>query len=106
MSTGRPLFPGTSEADQLERIFSSLGTPGEDNFATIAELPEWKSDFRKYPRPASLKHLAPGLDSLGVELMSLMLKFDPSHRIDAKNALEHPYFDGIHYLHIILLPYL
>jgi cyclin-dependent kinase len=95
MSTGRPLFPGTSESDQLDRIFTALGTPNEEIYPGIVELPEWKTDYRKYPKPPSLKHLAPNLDPLGIELLSLMLKYDPSQRIDAKSALEHPYFDDL-----------
>ena len=61
----------------LSIVFNSIFKPhqltyslyyvsGEDIFPTIAELPEWKPDFKKYPRPSSLKHLAPGLDPLGI----------------------------------------
>ena len=30
MASGRPLFPGNSISDQLQRIFKVLGTPTED----------------------------------------------------------------------------
>lgn len=95
MSSGRPLFPGTSESDQLHRIFSSLGTPTEDMYAGLVDLPEYRPDFKIYPTPDNLAFLSPKLDTLGVELLSLMLKYDPSQRIDAKTALDHPYFDEL-----------
>lgn len=42
MNNGRPLFPGTSDADQLDIIFKHLGTPDEASFPGIAELPDYK----------------------------------------------------------------
>jgi serine/threonine protein kinase len=42
MFNGRPLFPGTSDADQLDIIFKHLGTPDETTFPGIAELPDYK----------------------------------------------------------------
>ena len=42
MNSGRPLFPGTSDADQLDSIFRHLGTPDEIEFPGIVDLPEYK----------------------------------------------------------------
>ena len=42
MSNGRPLFAGTSENDQLDRIFRHLGTPSEAVYPAIVELPEFQ----------------------------------------------------------------
>lgn len=42
MNNGRPLFPGTSDADQLDLIFKNLGTPDETTFRGISELPDYK----------------------------------------------------------------
>jgi len=41
MANGRPLFAGTSESDQLDRIYRHLGTPNEAIYAGIIELPEF-----------------------------------------------------------------
>jgi len=35
MSSGKPLFPGTSDADQLVRIFSVLGNPTEESWLPL-----------------------------------------------------------------------
>lgn len=42
MANGRPLFAGTSESDQLDRIFRHLGTPTEAIYPGIVELPEFQ----------------------------------------------------------------
>jgi len=94
MSAGRPLFPGTSDADQLQRIFKVLGTPTEDIWPTMVELPEFKRDWQHYSK-SDMSSLCPRLDQDGLELLSLMLKYDPSQRITAKNAMNHPYFNNL-----------
>merc|ERR1711865_947103 len=48
MVNGRPLFPGNTDQDQLQRIFKLLGTPNEKMWPTITELPDWKTDFTQY----------------------------------------------------------
>ncbi len=41
MITGRPLFAGT-ETDQLLRVMKVLGTPTEEAWPDVAELPGWQ----------------------------------------------------------------
>ena len=94
MSSGRPLFPGTSDQDQLQRIFKVLGTPTEDIWATMIELPEYKSDWKVY-ESKSLDELCPKLEPLGLELLTVMLQYAPEKRITAKQAMKHPYFDDL-----------
>lgn len=95
MANGRPLFAGTSEADQLDRIFRGLGTPNEAIYAAITELPDYQPDFPVYPSPMSLGGLAPTLDPVGLDLLSRMLLYDPSQRITAADGMNHPYFDDL-----------
>jgi hypothetical protein len=49
MVNGRPLFPGSSEADQLNRIFKLLGTPTPKTWPGMVDLPEYKETFTKFP---------------------------------------------------------
>ena len=86
---------GTSESDQLDRIFRLLGTPTEVDYPGIVQLPEYSPDhFPPYPPPrGGLQSLVPALDAAGVDLLSNMLQYDPSRRISAQAALEHPFFD-------------
>lgn len=41
-NAGRPLFPGSDVDDQLKRIFKLLGTPTEDSWPGLTQLPEYK----------------------------------------------------------------
>lgn len=43
MATGSALFPGDSEIDTIFKIFQRLGTPSEDTWPGIHELPYFKS---------------------------------------------------------------
>jgi len=45
MANGGPLFAGTSEGNQLDRIFRLLGTPNPDMYPGITDLPEYRVIF-------------------------------------------------------------
>ena len=95
MTSGNPLFTGTSEKSQLDTIFRHLGTPSEASFPGITQLPEWQSDFPSYGAPSSMIALVPNIDAAGVDLLSSLLTYDPTHRITAQDARRHPYFKDI-----------
>lgn len=94
MANGRPLVAGTSEADQLDRIFRLLGTPTLQEYPGMAQLPEYsEQNLPPYPKPAGgLASLVPRLPSLGIDLLGQMLRFDPSQRVSAAEAREHAFF--------------
>lgn len=94
MANGRPLVAGTSESDQLDRIFRLLGTPTVADYPAILQLPEYAPDsIPPYPKPqGGLGSLVPSLNADGVDLLSQMLQYDPARRITAQAALEHPFF--------------
>ncbi|KAL3666627.1 cyclin-dependent kinase 5 [Phytophthora oleae] len=95
MANGGPLFAGTSETDQLDRIFRLLGTPTVDIYSAIVDLPDYRRDFPVYPAPENLAHLVPTLDADGVDLLEQMLQYDPAKRITAADAMVHPYFSDL-----------
>ncbi|TRM66583.1 kinase-like domain-containing protein [Schizophyllum amplum] len=90
---GAPLFPGDSEIDQIFKIFRILGTPNEDLWPGVSQLPDYKSTFPQWSRQ-SLYNLVPGLDDAGIDLLEATLTYDSAKRISAKRALHHPYFNG------------
>ncbi|PKC12574.1 Pkinase-domain-containing protein [Rhizophagus irregularis] len=94
MASGRPLFPGSSIKDQLLRIFTVLGTPTEETWPRVSQLPEYKSDFAIYNR-IPLESLLPKLDSSGIDLLSQLIEYQPEKRLSAEDALQHPYFEEI-----------
>lgn len=40
-TAGKPLFDGQGEIEQLDKICSVLGTPNEDVWPGIKQLPNW-----------------------------------------------------------------
>ncbi|XP_038078217.1 cyclin-dependent kinase 2-like [Patiria miniata] len=94
MITRRALFPGDSEIDQLFRIFRTLGTPDDTVYPGVTKLPDYKSTFPKW-RKQDLGKVVPVLDSEGKDLLQKMLCYNPDHRVSAKAALSHPFFNDV-----------
>ncbi|KAM6297494.1 cyclin-dependent kinase 3 [Aegotheles albertisi] len=91
MVTRKALFPGDSEIDQLFRIFRTLGTPTEETWPGVTQLPDYKEGFPQWARK-EMKDIVPNLDQDGRDLLMQLLLYDPSKRISAKAALSHRYF--------------
>lgn len=93
MYRGSALFMGDSSLDMVHKIFSVLGTPPPEvlaGFHDIAEglqVPHYEGN--------SWKDILGTDDVVLIDLMQKMLAIDPSHRITAKEALHHPYFNDI-----------
>jgi len=93
MSRMQALFTGDSEVQQLMNIFRFLGTPNEEVWPGVTKLKDWHI----YPqwKPQDISCAVPDLEPSGLDLLSEMLVYEPSKRISAKKALEHPYFDDL-----------
>jgi serine/threonine protein kinase len=94
MVNRRALWPGDSEIDELFRIFRTLGTPTEAEWPSVTTLPDYKREFPKWPK-RSLRHAVPTLSPVGVDLLIKMLAYEPSKRISARAAMEHPFFNDL-----------
>lgn len=105
MVLGHPLFAGKNDADQLLRIFYFLGTPNRDIWPSMYHYPNSgnmlvKQEFltNYLPQCRELFHEPPfstKLGPTGVELLRLMLQYEPGSRITASDALRHPYFQQV-----------
>lgn len=89
-----PLFPGKSEADQLNRIFKDLGTPSELVWPGYNELPAvQRMAFADHPPGGLRQRIGPDLLSeSGLSLLQGFLTYNPVRRLTADAALEHAYF--------------
>merc|ERR1739842_159764 len=95
MANKRPLFQGDSEIDQLFRIFRVLKTPTDDMWPGVSQLPDFKVHFPAWSTYSLVEQMDGHLDQNGIDLLDKMLVYDPSKRISAKQALQHPYFDDL-----------
>ncbi|CAG9580316.1 unnamed protein product [Danaus chrysippus] len=93
MASGRTLFPGDSEIDQLFRVFRALGTPGEDVWPGARLLPDYRAAFPRWPRREARLLLPPAARAAphAAGLFESMLRYEPSERVSARAALLHPY---------------
>ncbi|ERE69112.1 cyclin-dependent kinase 3-like protein [Cricetulus griseus] len=66
--TGKPLFPGDSEIDQLFRIFRTLGTPSEATWPGVSQLPDFQDSFPRWTR-RGLEEIVPSLGPEGKDLL-------------------------------------
>uniref|UniRef100_A0A6J0TWN7 Serine/threonine-protein kinase MAK isoform X2 n=1 Tax=Pogona vitticeps TaxID=103695 RepID=A0A6J0TWN7_9SAUR len=90
--TLRPLFPGTSEVDEIFKICQVLGTPKKNDWPEGYQLAA-AMNFR-FPQCVSinLKTLIPNASNEAIQLMSDMLNWDPKKRPTASQVLKYPYF--------------
>jgi non-specific serine/threonine protein kinase len=92
--TGRPLFPGTTNEDQLQKIFRLMGTPSEHSWPGISQFSEYKPNFHVYATQ-DLRLILPQIDQLGLDLLNRMLQLRPEMRISAAEAIKHPWFNDL-----------
>ncbi|KAM3957189.1 cyclin-dependent kinase 5 [Aphomia sociella] len=93
-NSGRPLFPGSDVDDQLKRIFKLLGTPNEDTWPGVTQLPDYKP-LPVYQPSLGLAQVVPRLPARGRDLLSRLLTCNPALRMPADDAMAHAYFHDL-----------
>jgi len=95
---GKPIFPGTSTLNQLDRIMDLTGRPSSDDIDSIQSslagtmleaLPSLKP-------PKSLRDIFPMASDEALDLLKNLLQFNPSKRLTAEQAMKHPYVAQFH----------
>ncbi|KAF4662800.1 hypothetical protein FOZ61_002169 [Perkinsus olseni] len=90
--TGRPLFPGSSESDEIYKICTVIGTPTSEMWPEGCRLAS-QIGYR-FPQcaAAAMTDLVPPASEEGVNFMLAVLAWDPSRRLTARQCLSHPFF--------------
>jgi len=90
-----PLFPGTNEADQIQKIHNIMGTPDAellDKFRAHAA----HIDLNFAPKEGTgIAKLLPHASSDCIDLICKLLEYNPEQRITARQALRHNYFKDL-----------
>uniref|UniRef100_A0AC34G9P8 Uncharacterized protein n=1 Tax=Panagrolaimus sp. ES5 TaxID=591445 RepID=A0AC34G9P8_9BILA len=90
----RPIFTGQTEQNMLEIISSICGTPSPENWPGVEKLPLWKNiTLKQHPRV--VKDYFRELPSIPLDLLDSLLSLDPSKRLTATAALNHPWLKRI-----------
>ncbi|WOL19515.1 cyclin-dependent kinase F-4-like isoform X4 [Canna indica] len=102
--TLRPLFPGSSEVDEIFKICNVIGSPNKNTWEEGLHL----ADIMKYQFPqccaAQLKELIPSASEDAVNLITTLCSWDPSRRPKAAEALQHPFFQSCFFVRRSLHP--
>jgi len=94
----KPMFPGSSTINQIDRIMSILGRP------TVEDLDAIQSDFAGqmlenipvHSTSNGIDEMYCGADTEAMDLLRKLLTFNPDKRLTVEQALEHPYVGQFH----------
>lgn len=96
--TLRPLFPGSSEADEIHKICSVIGSPNNQTWSEGLRL----ANSMKYRFPlfisTHLSALIPTASREAIDLMAALCAWDPKKRPTAAESLKHPFFQACVYI--------
>uniref|UniRef100_A0A7S0RHL1 Mitogen-activated protein kinase n=1 Tax=Pyramimonas obovata TaxID=1411642 RepID=A0A7S0RHL1_9CHLO len=94
---GKPMFQGTSTMNQLDKIMEITGRPTQDDIDAI-QSPFAATMLESLPpvRARSLRELFPTASPEAEDLLIRLLQFNPNKRINAEEALRHPYVAQFH----------
>lgn len=80
-----PLFPGSSDIDQLGRIFAVCGTPNATSWPDCDGLPDYLAF--EGSEPQSLASVCPKASPNAIALISSILQLDPRRRMPLSAVL-------------------
>ncbi len=97
MYRGRPILPGSSSLNQLEKIFEVTGNPTALDVASWQNIfaPEVVSNVKARCR-VELRELCPDIPEDAEQMIASLFKLNPDQRGTAETALGHKYVRRFH----------
>lgn len=94
---GKPMFPGTSTLNQLDRICEVTGMPTPQDIEAI-DSPYAATMSESIPQSTKkeVSELFPKASADALNLLKKLLVFNPKDRLTAEQALEHAYVGQFH----------
>uniref|UniRef100_A0A2K6UZB7 Mitogen-activated protein kinase 4 n=1 Tax=Saimiri boliviensis boliviensis TaxID=39432 RepID=A0A2K6UZB7_SAIBB len=90
MLTGRMLFAGAHELEQMQLILETIPViREEDKDELLRVMPSFVSSTWEVKRP--LRKLLPEVNSEAIDFLEKILTFNPMDRLTAEMGLQHPY---------------
>ncbi|KAL1809111.1 hypothetical protein DCAR_0728642 [Daucus carota subsp. sativus] len=102
--TLRPLFPGSSETDEIYKICSVIGSPTEIKWAEGLKLANAINYQFPQLRGVPLSTLIPSASKDAINLITMLCSWDPCKRPTALEVLQHPFFQSCYYVPPSLRP--
>ncbi|RLL97324.1 hypothetical protein CFD26_102194 [Aspergillus turcosus] len=94
MFKGKPILAGSSDLNQAQLIFNLVGTPTEENMPGWSSLPGCEGVKSFGYKPGSLREVFRDQSPTAISLLGELLKLDWRKRINAIDAINHPYFSS------------
>lgn len=90
--TGWPLFPGAGDIEQIFTVAAVLGSPNEEVWPGISQLPDYGK--LRYPDDPGvpLSTACPTASPEAIEFLGKLITYPPGDRLSASEALAHPFF--------------
>jgi len=92
MFKGKPILAGSTDLNQAYMIFDLVGSPTEVTMPGWTSLPGMEGMTTIPSKPGAIHQVFREQGSAAISLLTELLKLDWRKRINAIDAIEHPYF--------------
>jgi mitogen-activated protein kinase 15 len=94
---GKPLFPGTSTLNQLNKVLEITGKPSKEDIISIqSDLATTMLESIPSIKTKNWSNIFPSASPVEIDLLKGLLCFNPNKRISVEQALAHEYVADFH----------